>query len=150
MDIIIRESTVEDFPAILSLIKEFSIFQKTPEKVTVTLEQMIIDQHIFRCYLAETPGKEIIGFVSYYLAYYSWTGRAMYVDDLYVKTDFRKQLIGKKLLSTVVDLAKKEGCKKVRWQVSKWNLNAIEFYKKLGATIDDTDMNCDLLLNEII
>jgi diamine N-acetyltransferase len=45
----------------------------------------------------------------------------------------------------VVNLAKREGCKKVRWQVSKWNEDAIEFYKRKGAVIDDVEINCDLV-----
>jgi len=49
-------------------------------------------------------------------------------------------------MDEVFELAKQEGCKKVRWQVSKWNKNAIEFYKKKGAVIDDVEINCDLIL----
>jgi hypothetical protein len=46
----------------------------------------------------------------------------------------------------VINLAKQEQCKKVRWQVSGWNSNAIAFYKKMGANIDSTEINCDLVL----
>lgn len=52
----------------------------------------------------------------------------------------------KKLLDAVIELAKKEHCKKVRWQVSRWNENAIDFYKKIGAWIDETEINCDLII----
>ncbi len=70
----------------------------------------------------------------------------MYLDDLYVRDAYRKQSVGKKLLNAIIELAKTERCKKVRWQVSGWNTNAIEFYKKMGAVIDSTDINCDLFL----
>lgn len=143
-DVTIRKACEKDFPDVLGLIHEFSMFQKTPEKVSVTLKQMIEEKNYFQCFVAETDEQQIVGFASFFLAYYSWTGKALYLDDLYVKESFRKQGIGKKLLYSVIDLAKNEQCKKVRWQVSKWNSNAIEFYKNIGAVIDDIEINCDL------
>jgi len=146
MNCTIRRGTREDFPDLLSLIKEFSIFQQTPEKVTITYEQMIANEHLFQCFVAVNEKQEIIGFVSFFYAYYSWSGKATYLDDLYVKEDGRKQGIGKLLLEQIIKLATAEGCKKVRWQVSKWNSNSIAFYRRIGAVIDDTEINCDLQL----
>jgi diamine N-acetyltransferase len=146
MNVTIRKAREQDFPVILSLIKEFSVFQKTPGKVTITLEQMIKEKDLFQCLIAETGDNEIAGFASYFFTYYSWTGKGLYLDDLYIKDAFRKQSIGKKLLDAVIRLAKDEQCKKVRWLVSGWNKNAIEFYKKMGAVVDDTDLICDLSL----
>ena len=146
MSATIRRATEQDYPAILALIKEFSLFQGTPEKVTITLEQMKEERALFQCFVAETETGEVVGFASFFFAYYSWTGKALYLDDLYVKEAYRKQGIGKKLLEAVIDLATTSGCKKLRWQVSKWNANAIEFYKSIGATIDEVEINCDLQL----
>ena len=144
---IIRKAEPTDFGAVLSLIHEFASFQKTPEKVKVTVEQLLADKDIFNCLVAETADGEIVGFATYFFTYYSWSGKALYLDDLYVKKDFRNLSLGKDLLNAVVSIAKETRCKKVRWQVSKWNDNAIEFYKKMGAVVDDTEMNCDLRLN---
>jgi GNAT superfamily N-acetyltransferase len=146
MNVTIRKADEHDFPAIFSLVKEFAVFQKTPEKVSITLEQMINEKDIFKCLVAEVDNKEIAGFATFFFTYYSWTGKGLYLDDLFVKDIFRKQSIGKKLLDAVIDLARKEKCKKVRWLVSGWNTNAIEFYKKMGAVIDSTDITCDLFL----
>jgi L-amino acid N-acyltransferase YncA len=146
MQVSIREANEEDFPGILSLIKEFSKFQGAEEKVTTTIEQMMEDKTFFQCFVAEMNNKEVVGFASFFIAYYSWTGKAVYLDDLYIKEAYRKQGTGKKLLDAVIDLARKEKCRKVRWQVSKWNSNAIKFYKSLGATIDETEINCDLII----
>ena len=55
--------------------------------------------------------------------------------------------IGSKLMNEVFSIADKEKCTRVRWQVSKWNQNAIDFYKSKGADIDDVEINCDLVLN---
>ena len=147
MSISIRKANQQDFPAILSLIKEFSLFQKTPGKVTITLEEMIAAENLFQCFVAETAAREIAGFASFYFVYNSWSGKGLYLDDLYVSADFRNRGIGKLLLQSIIQLAKDERCKKLRWQVSKWNENAIEFYKKTGAVIDDTEINCDLLIS---
>ncbi|MEO6357505.1 MAG: GNAT family N-acetyltransferase [Ferruginibacter sp.] len=148
MHITIRKGAEHDFDAILSLIKEFAIFQKTPEKVSITLQEMVANGNLFQCFVAETGDNKIVGFASFFFAYYSWSGKAIYLDDLYVTNAYRKQGIGKMLLQQIIELAKNSSCKKVRWQVSKWNTNAIEFYQKMNAAIDETEINCDLLLGE--
>ncbi|MEP7110067.1 MAG: GNAT family N-acetyltransferase [Ferruginibacter sp.] len=144
MNIIIRKAEQEDFPGILTLIKEFALFQKTPMKVSVTLEQMEKEKYLFQCLVAETAGLKIVGFASFFYAYFSWTGKALWLDDLYVTELYRRQKVGSRLLNAVIDLAMKEECKKLRWQVSRWNENAIGFYKKMGASVDDMEINCDL------
>lgn len=140
-NITIREGNPSHFSQILELIHTFSHFQKTPDKVTVTLEQMIADQDLFKCIVAEKDGK-VIGFASYFFAYYSWSGKGLYIDDLYVKDEYRQQQVGKTLWDALLNLGKQHQCKSVRWLVSRWNENAIRFYEKSGATIDDTDMPC--------
>jgi GNAT superfamily N-acetyltransferase len=145
MTISIRMAAKADFPAVYELFREFAVFQKTPEKLYITLEQLIEDEQYFQCLVAET-GDRIVGFASFFIAYYSWTGKGVYLDDLYVKEDSRKYGIGKQLLNGVIELAKTEKCKTVRWLVSRWNANAIEFYKSIGAQIDDTEMTCVLPL----
>ena len=149
MDVTIRAANEMDFPAIFTLIKEFSIFQGTPEKVSISVEQMQENKELFNCLVAETKDKHIIGFASFFFAYYSWSGKALYLDDLYVKESFRKQAIGKMLFDAVLAFAKNSHCNKMRWLVSKWNTNAIGFYKSIGANIDETELTCDLTLNEI-
>jgi GNAT superfamily N-acetyltransferase len=143
----IRKASQQDFPHILSLIKEFAIFQKTPEKVTITFEEMMAAKDLFQCFVAETAHQQIAGFASFYFVYNSWSGKGLYLDDLYVTGPFRKQGIGRMLLDTIIQLAKDQQCKKLRWQVSGWNADAIDFYKKMGATIDKTEINCDLIFN---
>ena len=107
---------------------------------------MKADQDLFKCFLAETDQEEIIGFASYLFTYHYWTGKALYLDDLYVTANFRGNNIGTKLLETVITLAKQENCKSLRWLVSDWNENAISFYQKMGATIDKTQITCILNL----
>ena len=145
MTISIRQAIPGDFDQVYLLIKEFATFIKTPEKVTTTPSQMVEDKNHFNCFVALDKDK-IVGFATYFICYYSWTGKAMYLDDLYVLENYRGLGIGNKLLDKVIETAKNEDCKKVRWQVSKWNHKAIAFYKSKGAVIDDVEINCDLKL----
>lgn len=145
MQITIRKGVENDYPQIHGLIKEFAVFQGSTEKVTITVDQMIKDKAIFQCYIAEID-QDIIGFTSFFFAYYSWTGKALYIDDLYVAESCRKQGVGKMLFQKMISHAKAEHCKKLRWQVSNWNSKAIEFYKKMGATIDEVEINCEIIL----
>lgn len=145
--VVIRKADESDFPAILMLIMEFALFQKTPEKCTTTVVQMTEDKDLFQCFVAEVDAN-IIGFASFFFAYYSWSGKALYLDDLYITADYRRQNIGTSLLHRVRQLAIQENCKKLRWQVSNWNMDAIRFYKEWGASIDWVEINCDLDLSQ--
>ena len=144
----IRLATQEDFEKIHALNKEFSHFIKTPEKFKITVAQMIEEQEHFRILVAESEDDGIVGFASTFIAWYSWIGKSLYLDDLYVLEKYRKNGLGSRLMDEVFDLAQKEGCRKVRWQVSKWNENAIDFYKKRGAVIEDVEINCDLIFQK--
>lgn len=142
----IRLATEKDFPAIFLLIREFAIFQKSVDKVSITPEQMLADKELFQAFVVEVDGI-IVGFATFFWTYYSWSGKALYLDDLYLQPSVRGQGMGKGLLHSVIELARSRNCKKVRWQVSNWNHHAIEFYKNMGATVDGVELNCDLLLN---
>jgi diamine N-acetyltransferase len=142
----IRKAVASDLEELYELLKEFAVFIKTPEKLTITLEDMKKDASIFNCLLAVSENR-IIGFATYFFAYYSWTGKSIYLDDLYVLPEYRGAGIGTKLMDTVIGIGNEEGCKKMRWQVSRWNKKAIEFYRRKGAVIDDVEINCDFLLN---
>jgi len=142
----IRLAEEKDFPAIFSLIQEFAVFQQTPDKVSITPAQMEADKGLFQAFVAEVDGA-VVGFATFFWAYYSWSGKALYLDDLYLQPAFRGLGMGKGLLQAVIELAQSRNCKKVKWQVSNWNKHAIAFYKAMGAVVDDVEINCDLLLS---
>ncbi|HBE41947.1 MAG TPA: GNAT family N-acetyltransferase [Bacteroidales bacterium] len=150
MNYIIREATEEDFPVILSLIKELATFEKSPEKVTNTVEQMKQEKDLFRCFVAETESEEIIGMALWFFAYYTWVGKSLYLDDIYVKESYRKNKIGSALMNKIFQTARQENCKRLRWQVLSWNKPAIEMYSKLGAEIDEEWLNCSFDHNAIM
>ena len=144
MNLTIRKAVEKDFPAILSLIKELASFQGLQEKVLNSVEQMKADREIFQCFLAENENREIIGMASYFFAYYTWVGKSLFLDDLYVKETYRGQKAGSMLLEKIFEVARLENCNRIRWLVSDWNKPAIAFYKKIGATIDEEIFVCDL------
>jgi GNAT superfamily N-acetyltransferase len=142
MNINIRKASDGDFPSILLLIKELAAFEKASEKVTNTVDLMREEKDLFHCFVAETETNEIVGMALYFFAYYTWVGKSLYLDDIYVKEIFRKHKIGTALLRKVFEVARSENCKRVRWQVLNWNQPAIQMYRKSGAEIDDEWLNC--------
>ena len=100
------------------------------------------EQDLFRCFVAETATGEIVGMALFFLAYYTWVGKSIYLDDIYVKRSLRQQKIGTALLNKVFEVAREEQCQRVRWQVLDWNEPAIAFYRKCGAEISGEWLNC--------
>lgn len=147
MEIAIRGAKETDYFQIVALFKDFATFEKFPEKMTNSVDRMINEKDFFNCFVAETNDNQIAGYVTYFFCYYTWIGKSLYMDDLYVKPEFRANGIGTKLINKVIEFAKDSKCHKLRWQVSEWNKPAIDFYKKIGATIDYIERNCDLILD---
>ena len=145
MTVTIRKIEEHDFPILIALFNEFALFEKLPEKMTNSVEQMLEEKDYLTGFVAMNNADEILGYVTYFFGYYTWIGKSLYMDDLYVRQDFRGAGVGTKLINEVIAFAKAEKCKKLRWQVSEWNQPAIDFYKSLGAAVDDVESNCDLI-----
>jgi GNAT superfamily N-acetyltransferase len=143
MSYTIRPAEEADFPAILDIIKALALFEKAPEKVTNTVERMKAEKAYFNCLVAVNETGEVIAICLYFFAYYTWVGKSIYLDDLYVSEPYRRQGIAAALLEKLFEIARSENCNRIRWQVLNWNGHAIRFYKKYGATIDDEWLNCD-------
>ena len=145
MTVTIRKIEQRDFPVLISLFKEFALFEKLPEKMTNSVEQMLSEKEYLTGLVAVNPADEILGYATYFFAYYTWIGKSLYMDDLYVRPNFRGSGVGTMLINGIIAFAKVENCRKLRWQVSEWNQPAIDFYKSLGATVDAVESNCDLV-----
>ena len=143
MDIKIRKATENDFPAIFGLITELAEYEESLDKVSNSLELMYEQKDYFNCYVAETEEKEIIGMALYYFSYYTWVGKTLYLDDLYVKEAWRGNGLGSRLMDKMFEVAKAEKCNRFRLQVLNWNESAIKLYEKSGFTVDKTWYNCD-------
>ncbi len=101
----------------------------------------------FNCFVAVDEKNSIVAYLSYFYSYYTWSGKSLYMDDLYVAPNYRGRKIGIDLLNKLIDLGKSTGCHKLRWQVAKWNKTAINFYKSIGAEIEDVELDCDLIFD---
>ena len=142
--ITIRKGEDADLDAVLALIKELAEFEKASDQVSNTAARMRRERDFFDFFVAQNQDGELIGLALYFFAYYTWVGKSLYLDDLYVKPQYRGQKVGIKLLQEVLRAAKAADCQRLRWQVLDWNTAAIDFYKKVGVRTDNTWINCDL------
>ena len=144
MSIIIRESVREDVPAMFELIKELALYEKAPEQVTNTIEQMYVDgfgkNPIFGTIVSEVGGI-VVGMALYYFRYSTWKGKRLYLEDLIVSETMRGRGLGEKLLEATIEQARRTACTGLMWQVLDWNEPAINFYKKFGARFDEEWLN---------
>jgi GNAT superfamily N-acetyltransferase len=125
------------------LIQELALYEKAPEQVSNTAEQLSID--LFQSFLCEAivaeNNKEIIGFALYYTSYSTWKGVSLYLEDFYVKENHRNKGIGNMLFEKVVEIAKDKKVKRMDWQVLEWNDLAMRFYEKKEAELSSEWVN---------
>jgi GNAT superfamily N-acetyltransferase len=135
-----------DHVVLLALIREFAEFERSPDKMTNSIERMAAESDWLTGFVAKTPSGEVVGYATFFFAYYSWTGKSLWMDDLYVSPGYRGRGLGRRLIDAVIRHARLAGCHKMRWQVSSWNTHAIGFYRSLGARLDDIQLDCHLSL----
>lgn len=147
MSIQIRKGTQADIPAALGLVKELAIYEKAPQEVEVTVEEMTNwgfgPDHQFDFFVAEEDG-QIIGMALYYYKYSTWKGKCLFLEDIIVTESQRQRGVGKLLFDEVVKVAKADRVRRMEWQVLEWNTPAIEFYKKYQSHFDGEWVNCKL------
>lgn len=146
MNVRIDRIQERDFEELISLFKEFAEFENLSDRMVNTVEKMKAEKDLFNGFIIRNEESKIIGYTVFFFAYFTWTGKTLYMDDLYIKEEYRGKRLGSLLIDKVKEFAKDTDCYKVRWQVSDWNHPAINFYKGLGAVIDNVERNCDLIL----
>lgn len=226
MSFTIRPARREDCPAILDLVRELAVFEKSPDEVTVSLEHFTEcgfgEQPVWWAYVACAPVKraeqamaqevgavqevqdpllrrvmnveaesglpetltetadclpreqglqleepmapvlpepvqealplqpearhceEVVGFALYYLRFSTWKGLRMYLEDIYVRDDWRGKKVGTALMDALIAAASAQGLSGISWQVLKWNESAIRFYKHFGMKLDDQWLNASI------
>jgi ribosomal protein S18 acetylase RimI-like enzyme len=143
----IRTGKKEDMSAVLKLIQELANFEKEPDAVVITVEDLIRDgfgtQPLFNIFVAEMESessdseqaKQIVGIALYYYRYSTWKGKTIHLEDLVVKNNNRGRGIGYALYSEVIKQAYKDKVRRIDWNVLDWNTVAIDFYEKSGAKV---------------
>ncbi len=135
----IRKAEIGDAEPIMNLVHELAIFEKAPNEVINSAEQMKKDgfgSHPLFWSLVVEMNSEVIGFALFYFRYSTWKGKVLYLEDFYVQEKYRGRGIGAALFDEVLTTAKMEACHRVSWQVLDWNESAIRFYEKYKANFD--------------
>lgn len=137
----IRPATAADVPLILALIRGLAEYERAPEAVIATEEDLLRDgfgpNPFYFCLIAEHDDKPA-GFAFYFFDYSTWIGRpGIYLEDLFVYPELRGLGIGKALLKEVAAVAVEKGCARLKWSVLDWNTPAIDFYRAMGGELMD-------------
>ena len=140
MDIEIRKMETADVGAVLDLIREFAAFEDLSQYCEVDEERlataMFGETGVVEGLVA-LAGRESIGYTLFFPNFSSFRGqRGFYLDDIYVKQEYRGQAVGERMLREVARMADERGFERIDFLVLDWNRPAIAFYDKLGAVPD--------------
>ena len=137
----IRAATITDVPLLTRLIHELAEFERLGHETAITEEDVVRDgfgeRPRFRALIAEWD-KKVAGYALFFEFYSSFQGRpGLFLEDIFVRADFRQHGIGTTLLAAVAQIAWREDYFCLRWEVLDWNQPAIHFYENLGAEFLD-------------
>ena len=137
--LVIRKATAGDAPLLIAMIRELAEFEHELDQVDITSEDLLRDgfrsSPCFQALIAEWGG-QTAAYALYFFTYSTWAGRpSLFVEDLFVRAEFRHKGIGKALLKHMAVIAREQNCYGMRWEVLNWNTSAIDFYLSLGAKL---------------
>jgi GNAT superfamily N-acetyltransferase len=134
----IRKATKYDMASVLDLITELAVFEREPEAVVVTVDDLrrdgFGDDPLFYAFVAEHDGI-IVGMALYYYRYSTWKGKTIHLEDLIVTANMRGSGLGFALYNEVIRQGKRDNVRRIEWNVLDWNTPAIDFYEKSGAKV---------------
>jgi GNAT superfamily N-acetyltransferase len=133
----LRSATAADVPLILDLIRGLAVYEKLAHEVVAT------EDALRRTLFGSPPAAQVViaevdgqpaGFALYFFNYSTFLAKpGLYLEDLFVKPEFRGGGTGKALLLHLAKIANARGCGRMEWSVLDWNEPAIKFYEALGA-----------------
>lgn len=136
----IRPATINDAALLRAMIRELADYEHQLDQVTITEDDLrrdgFSDNPCFRALIAEWDDQSA-GYAVFFGYYSTWTGRGLYLEDLFVREKFRGNGIGTALLARVAQVAVEERCRGVHWEVLNWNTKAIQMYREIGAMFPD-------------
>jgi GNAT superfamily N-acetyltransferase len=137
--LIIRAAEERDVEGIFELILGLAAYEQLSDRVTGNAE--LLRSHLFgdracaEAIVAEL-GDLTIGFALFFPTYSTFlTQPGIHLEDVFVQPEYRRQGVGKALMTAIAKIAHDRGCGRLEWSVLEWNQNAIEFYQSLGATV---------------
>ena len=135
----LRAAEPRDVPAIVGLIRELAVFEQLEHLMQATPETL--QPHLFGAQavaeaLVAEVGGTVVAFALFFRNFSTFLARpGLYLEDLYVQPAHRGAGIGQALLQRLAQLAVERGCGRFEWSVLDWNVNAIGFYQRMGATV---------------
>ncbi|HEU0043025.1 GNAT family N-acetyltransferase [Sphingomonas sp.] len=137
MSVCIRAAAPGDVPTILRFVRELAAFEREPDAVKATAdtlaEALFGARPAAEAVIAEAD--QPLGFALFFHNFSTWTGRrGLYLEDLYVTPAARGRGVGTALLRHLAALALERGCARFEWAVLDWNVDAIGFYRGMGAS----------------
>ncbi|XP_076024901.1 thialysine N-epsilon-acetyltransferase-like [Genypterus blacodes] len=140
----IRAAKEDDCKDVSRMIMELAVFEKMPDQVAISSKELQRDgfcqNPLFQCLVAEVPeehgskdGHTVVGYSLYFYTYSTWKGPTVYIEDLYVMPDFRRDGIGQALMTKVAQVAKEKRCVRLQLAVLDWNSPARDFYAAKGG-----------------
>ncbi len=128
----------------LSLIRELAEFENGLDQVTVDEAELLRDgfgvDSLYSCIVAEIDNV-VKGIAIYFFSYSTWNGKCLYLEDLIVTQKNRAAGVGSLLMNEIIKIGQHEEAKRISWQVLDWNLDAQEFYRKFGSSLDNEWIN---------
>lgn len=138
--VLLRKAAEEDVDVLFELINGLAAYEKRPQDMTGTKEQLkewLFEKQIATALLAENQEGQNIGYAIYYPTFGSFSAKAnVHVEDLYIRPEYRHQGYGRAIFARLVGWVEDEGYTKLEWSCLDWNTPSIEFYKKLGASLE--------------
>ena len=135
-NLIVRKATPKDVGLLYEMINGLATYEKRPEDMTGSIKMLkyfLFEKKIATAVIAEM-GDEPIGYAIYYPTFASFAVKMnAYIEDLFIKPEYRGKGFGKELFHKLLEMIKEEGYSKLEWSCLDWNTPSIEFYKKLGA-----------------
>jgi GNAT superfamily N-acetyltransferase len=136
MEISIRKAERGDTGLIFRFVCELADYERLSGDVTATpeiLEESLFDKNQAEAIIAEYNGLPA-GFALFFHNFSTFKGRAcLYLEDIFVRREYRGKGVGKALFSELIAIAKERGCDRFDWSVLDWNTPSKEFYRSLGA-----------------
>ena len=137
----IREASSGDVPGILEMVAELAEFEHLTDQLVATeddYQESLFGENPAAEALVATVSGDLVGYAIFFSTFSTFVGRAgIWLEDLYVRPDFRKVGIGKKLLKAVGAVAEARAAGRYEWCVLDWNQNAIDLYTQVGGEILD-------------
>jgi len=135
----LKLATIEDVPAVYRLLAGFAKNRNVEDQFKLTEDRLthLFEDHGLNALLVYHNDK-ILGTITFYETISTFSGEAgLYVEDMYIRNTYQRKGLGKTLLDGMVEETKRRGYSKLQWQCAIDNYDAMNFYKKMGAVMDE-------------